>query len=189
MRRTSIMSLEKILDAESVAIVGASKVETKRGFQAIRTLLDEKFEGAIYPVNPKEKSILGFKCYASISEIEAPVDMALITTPAKTIPAILKDCGKKGVRGAVIIAGGFKETGEKGKKLEDEIVREAQSHNIRLIGPNTSGMMNLKRHMNLVGLHDVPRGDIALLSQSGNMALALMTEAKLKSRKGFSYYV
>ena len=183
------MSLEKILDAESVAIVGASKVETKRGFQAIRTLLDEKFEGAIYPVNPKEKSILGFKCYASISKIEAPVDMALITTPAKTIPAILKDCGKKGVSGAVIIAGGFKETGEKGKKLEDEIVKEAQSHNIRLIGPNTSGMMNLKRHMNLVGLHDVPRGDIALLSQSGNMALALMTEAKLKSQKGFSYYV
>ncbi len=183
------MSLEKVLDADTVAVIGASKVETKRGFQAIRTLLDEKFEGTIYPVNPKEDSILGLKCYPSVSEIEAPVDMALITTPAKTIPGILKACGEKGVQGAVIIAGGFKEVGEEGKKLEDEIISVARKHNIRMIGPNTSGMMNLKKNMNLVGLHDVPRGDIALLSQSGNMALALMTEAKLRSLKGYSYYV
>lgn len=183
------MSLEKILDAESVAIVGASKSETKRGFQAIRTLLDEKYEGRIFPVNPKERSILGFKCYAKVSDIDDPVDIALITTPAKTIPVILEDCGKKGVHGAVIIAGGFGETGDAGKELEKEIVSKAVENNIRLIGPNTSGMMNLKANMNLVGLRDVPRGDIALLSQSGNMALTLMTEAKLKSLKGFSYYV
>lgn len=183
------MSLEKILDAESVAIVGASKSETKRGFQAIRTLVDEKYEGQIFPVNPKEKSILGFKCYTKVSEIQDPVDIALITTPAKTIPPILEDCGKKGVHGAVIIAGGFGETGDAGKELEKEIVTKAAENNIRLIGPNTSGMMNLKASMNLVGLRDVPRGDIALLSQSGNMALTLMTEAKLQSLKGFSYYV
>ncbi|KPK20990.1 MAG: acyl-CoA synthetase [Nitrospira bacterium SG8_3] len=183
------MSLEKILDAESVAIVGASKTETKRGFQAIRTLLDEKFQGNIYPVNPKEKSILGFKCYENVSDIEDSVDVALITTPAKTIPAILEDCGKKGVKGAVVIAGGFGEIGKEGRKLEDEMVAVARKHNIRLIGPNTSGMMNLKDNLNLVGLRDAPRGDIALLSQSGNMALTLITEAKIKSRKGFSYYV
>jgi acetyltransferase len=183
------MSLERILNAESVAIVGASKNETKRGYQTIRTLLDEKYEGRIYPVNPKEKSILGFKCYKNVSEIRGPVDVALVATPAGSLPAVLEDCGKKGVKGAVVLAGGFGEIGVDGKKLESEMVAVAQKHNIRLIGPNTSGMLNLHDNLNLVGLKDAPKGDIALLTQSGNMALTLITEAKLKSRKGFSYYV
>ena len=183
------MSLDRVLNAESVAIVGASKNETKRGFQAIRILLDEKFAGKIYPVNPKEKSILGLRCFPQVSAIDAEVDMALITTPAKTIPAILDDCGKKGVQGAVIIAGGFGELGSEGRKLENAVVEAARRNGIRLIGPNTSGMMNIKERLNLVGLKDAPKGDIALLTQSGNMALTLITEAKLKSRKGFSYYV
>ncbi len=183
------MPLDKILNAGSVAVVGASKNETKRGYQAIRTLIDEKYEGYIYPVNPREKSVLGFKCYGSVSEIDGDVDMALITTPASTIPAVLEDCGKKGVRGAVIIAGGFGEIGGEGADLQKVVVEAAARYNIRLIGPNTSGMMNLRDRLNLVGLKNAPVGDIGLLSQSGNMALTLITEAKLKSQKGFSYYV
>jgi acetyl coenzyme A synthetase (ADP forming)-like protein len=183
------MSLERILNAESVAIVGASKNETKRGYQAIRTLLEEKYEGRIYPVNPKEKSILGFKCYPSLTDIADPIDVALVATPAKTLPSVLEDCGKKGVNGAVVLAGGFGEIGSQGRKLEDDMVAVAQKYHIRLIGPNTSGMLNLKDNLNLVGLKDAPRGDIALLTQSGNMALTLITEAKIKSSKGFSYYV
>ncbi len=183
------MGLEHVLNATSVAVVGASKKETKRGYQSIKTLLEQGFEGRIYPVNPKEKSILGLPCYTLVSEIEGPVELVLITTPAKTIPGILKDCGKKGVAGAVIIAGGFGEMGQVGKDLEKEIVAIANENGIRLIGPNTSGMMNLVSSMNLVGLKDVPKGHIALLSQSGNMALTLITEAGIKSRQGFSYYV
>ncbi len=183
------MSLERIFNAESVAIIGASKNETKRGYQAIRTLLDEKYEGRIYPVNPKEKSILGFKCYQNLTDIAEPIDIALVATPAKTLPSVLADCGKKGVKGAVVLAGGFGEIGAEGRKLEDDMVAAAKKYNIRLIGPNTSGMLNLKENLNLVGLKDAPRGDIALLTQSGNMALTLITEAKIKSRKGFSYYV
>jgi len=183
------MSLEKVLNAKSVAIIGASKDETKRGYQAIRTLIDERYEGNIYPVNPKETSILGLSCYKNVNDIKGSVDMALIATPAKTIPFILEDCGKKKVSGAVILAGGFGELGEKGKQLEDEVVAAAKKHHIRLIGPNTSGMLNLKDNLNLVGLRDSPKGDIALLTQSGNMALTLITEAKVKSRKGFTYYV
>jgi len=183
------MSLEKVLNAKSVAIIGASKDETKRGYQAIRTLFDERYEGNIYPVNPKENSILGFKCYKNVNDIKGSVDMALIATPARTIPFILEDCGKKKISGAVILAGGFGELGKEGKKLEDEVVATAKKHNIRLIGPNTSGMLNLKDNLNLVGLRDAPKGDIALLTQSGNMALTLITEAKVKSRKGFTYYV
>lgn len=183
------MPLQRVLDADSVAVIGASKNETKRGFQAIDTLLAEKYDGKIYPVNPKEKSILGLPCYANINDIAKPVDIALVATPARTVPAVLADCGRKGVAGAVILAGGFGELGAEGRHLEDEMVAVAREHGIRLIGPNTSGMMNLKRNLNLVGLKNVPRGDIALLTQSGNMALTLITEAKLKSRKGFTYYV
>jgi acyl-CoA synthetase (NDP forming) len=183
------MNLDKVLKAESVAIVGASRNVTKRGYQAIRILLQEKYGGRIYPVNPKEDSVLGLRCYKSISEIEEPVDLALITTPAKSIPKLLEECGRKGVRGAVVIAGGFGETGAEGRRLEDLMVEKARANQIRLIGPNTSGMMNLNQGLNLVGMRDAPRGNIALLSQSGNMALTLITEAKLKSRKGFSYYV
>ncbi|MBL0713478.1 MAG: acetate--CoA ligase family protein, partial [Desulfosarcina sp.] len=183
------MNLDRILNAESVAIVGASRNETKRGFQAIKILLAEKFTGPIYPVNPREKNILGIACHPSVAAIPGEVDLALITTPASTIPAILEDCGAKGVAGAVIIAGGFGELGAQGRQLEAQITALARRHRIRLIGPNTSGMINLHQNLNLVGLRDAPRGDIALLSQSGNMALTLITEARLKSRKGFSYYV
>ncbi len=183
------MGLEHVLNARSVAVVGASKVPTKRGYQTIRTLLDERYEGAIYPVNPKEPSIMGLKCYTAVSVIPGEVDVALIATPARTVPAVLEDCGKKGVKGAIILATGFGETGAKGKALESEVLEVAARHHIRLIGPNTSGMINLKDNLNLVGLKHSPRGDIALLTQSGNMALTLITEAKLQSRKGFTYYV
>lgn len=183
------MSLDRLFNAESVAIVGASHQPTKRGYQAIRTLQAEKFPGAIYPVNPKEKSIRGLPCYPRVSEIPGPVDLALITTPAATIEAILEDCGRKGVAGAVIIAGGFGELGHEGRRLEERITKTARRLGIRLIGPNTSGMISPHHQLNLVGLKDVPPGDIALLSQSGNMALTLITEARLKSRKGFSCYV
>ena len=183
------MSLERLFNPESVAVVGASRQHTKRGYQAIRTLQTEKFPGAIYPVNPREKSLLGLPCYGRVSDIPGPVDLVLITTPAATIADILEDCGRKHVASAVIIAGGFGEIGQEGRRLEDQITETSRRHGIRLIGPNTSGMINPHRRLNLVGIKDVPRGDIALLSQSGNMALTLITEARLKSRRGFSCYV
>ncbi|MBC2705926.1 acetate--CoA ligase family protein, partial [Desulfobacula sp.] len=156
---------------------------------AIKTLLADGFEGQIYPVNPKEDMILGLPCYKDITDIEGFVDLALITTPARTIPGILKRCGEKNVSGAVIIAGGFRELGDKGKKLEDDVVAAAKETGVRLIGPNTSGMINLKSNLNLVGIQNAPRGNIALLCQSGNMALTLITEATIRKHEGFTYYV
>jgi acetyltransferase len=173
----------------SVAVIGASKTETKRGFQSIKTLLTHRYEGAIYPVNPKIDAILGLPCYKSLLDIEKPVDLALIATPAASIPAILETCGQKGVAGAVVLAGGFREIGGQGRNLEEAILDVAKKYDIRIIGPNTSGMISVLDNLNLVGIQDVPKGDIALLTQSGNMALSIITEAKLKSRKGFSYYV
>ncbi len=181
--------LDKVLNAESVAIIGASKSKTKRGYQAIKTLKADGYEGEIYPVNPKEDMILGLKCYKDITQIQGNVDLALITTPARTIPSILRKCGEKKVNGAVIIAGGFRELGEQGRELEAEVVRAAQETGVRLIGPNTSGMINLKSNMNLVGIQNAPKGHIALLCQSGNMALTLITEATIRKHEGFTYYV
>ena len=183
------MDLERMFDAQSVAVIGASRDEKKRGFQAIKTLLNDRYEGEIYPVNPRGGTILGLKCYKRVIDIEKHVDLALITTPAETISIILKECGRKGIAGAVIVAGGFGELGAKGRKIENEIVDIAKRYNIRIVGPNTSGIINVNRDLNLVGLKDVPKGNIALLTQSGNIALNLITEAKLKSHKGFSYYV
>jgi acetyltransferase len=181
--------LNDIFFARSVAIIGASTNETKRGYRAIETLLREKYEGKIYPVNPRLDTVLGLKCYHNIMEIREDVDVALITTPAESIPGILEECSKKNVKGAVIISGGFGELGTKGKQKEKEIAAIAAKNNIRIIGPNTSGMMSLHNKLNLVGIQDVPKGDIALLSQSGNIALHIITEAGLRSNVGFSHYV
>ena len=97
------MSLQRIFHAQSVAIIGASRDEKKRGFQAVKTLLDGKYEGKIYPVNPRGVSVLGLKCYKSILDIKEPIDLALMTTPAKTALSVIEDCGKKEVAGVVII--------------------------------------------------------------------------------------
>lgn len=183
------MDIEKVLNAKSVAIIGASRNETKRGYQAIKTLLFKKFEGDIYPINPREESILGLKCYRSILDVTSEIDLVLITTPSHTVASILKECGEKKVAGAVIIAGGFGELGAEGKALEKDLLSAAKENGIRLVGPNTSGLINLNTNMNLVGLGEVPKGNIALITQSGNIALHVITEARLKSQKGFSYYV
>lgn len=110
-------------------------------------------------------------------EIPEKIDLALITTPAQTLKGILGELGQKGVAGAVVIAGGFGEQGETGKRYEEEIVQAARENGIRIIGPNTSGMISVQNGLNLVGLKNVPQGAIALLTQSGSIALTLITEA------------
>ena len=188
-KENKLKPLDRIFKARSIAIIGASKDEKKRGYQVIEALLDENYEGNIYPVNPNEDSILGINCYKNILDIHQSIDIVFIATPSQTIPKIIEDCGKAKAAGVVIIAAGFGETGQKGKKVESKMVRTAQQYNMRMIGPNTSGMMSLFNHMNLVGIKNVPKGNIALLTQSGNIALHLITEARLRSQEGFSFYV
>ena len=183
------MNLQRILDAESVVIVGASRDVTKRGYQTVNRLLTDKYEGKIYLVNPRGGSVCGRSCFKRILDIEDSIDLAFITTPAKTIPSIIEDCGKKGVAGAVVIAAGYGEIGPEGKSCERILIEKAKESKIRIVGPNTNGIINFKKNMNLVGVQDVPKGDFALLTQSGNMALALMNEAREQGVSGFSYYV
>ena len=170
-------------------VVGASSDPTKRGYQAIRALLRDGFAGAIYPVNPKLTTLQGLTCYASISEVPVSAELALICTPAASLPQVIRECAGHGVKTAVVLAGGFAEAGSEGAALQAECVALAQALGLRLIGPNTSGVFNTHAGMNLVGFSDLKPGPIGILSQSGNMALSLVTEGSLQLHSGFSTYI
>lgn len=181
--------LYSVFYPKSIAVVGASKDPTKRGFRSIQKLVDDGFPGKIYPVNPREVSILGNIAYPTLAHVPDTVDLALICTPARTLPDVIAQCGAKGVKGAVVLAGGFAEAGEEGAQLQAQMVEQAKRHGVRIIGPNTSGIFNTHAHANIVGFSDLKQGGIALVSQSGNMALSLVTEAQANGHVGLSIYV
>ena len=182
-------ALDPVLNPRSIVIVGASNSPVKRGYQAIRKLREAGFAGEILGVNPKGGEVLGVTCYPSVESLPHATDLALICTPAQTVPALVDACGRKGIRGAVVLAGGFGESGEAGRQLEAEMVAAARRWGIRVIGPNTSGSFNATTGLNLVGYERLPLGRIGLLSQSGNMALTWVTEALARPWMGFSTYV
>ena len=181
--------LHDFLAPDSIAIVGASADPTKRGYKAMVGLIKGNYRGRIYPLNPKVPEILGVPTYASLEDVPGPVDLALICTPASTLPGLMAECGRKGVKGAVILASGFRETGPEGAKLGQQVLDAARAGGVRIIGPNTSGMFNLHKNVNLLDLRNVKAGDIGFISQSGNMLLALVLEAEHNGHVGFSTYV
>jgi len=181
--------LSRILFARSIAIIGASNDPGKRGFQAICRLLSDGYDGAIYPINRNETKILGLQTYRSVLDVDGPIDVALICTPAMTVPEILNQCGKKGVSGAVILAAGFGEAGGQGVNLAETCLSVARRNNVRILGPNTNGVFNLHNRMNLVGVSGVEPGEIAVVSQSGNIALAFFVDGIRRGGVGFSTYI
>ncbi|MCL1485052.1 MAG: acetate--CoA ligase family protein [Marinobacter sp.] len=182
-------SLHDFLAPDSIAILGASSDPTKRGYKAMVGLVNDGYEGAIYPINPKADTILGYKAYPSMESLPGPAALALICTPAKTIPDLLGQCGRNGTKGVIILASGFGEVDEAGAKLGQEVLEAAQKANVRIVGPNTSGVFNLHKKVNLLALDNVKPGDIGIISQSGNMLLALALEAQSNGHVGFSTYV
>lgn len=181
--------LHDILAPTGIAIVGASADPTKRGYKAMIGLINGGYRGGIYPINPKADHILGVKAWPSIAEMPGSPELALLCTPAATVPALIAECGRRGVKGAVILASGFGETGEAGAALEAEMMEAARAHGVRIIGPNTSGMFNMHHQINLLALENVKPGDIGIVSQSGNMLLSLALEAQHNGQVGFSTYV
>ncbi|MEI9426198.1 acetate--CoA ligase family protein [Mesorhizobium sp. Cs1299R1N3] len=186
---TASNDLLHILAPESIAIIGASNNPAKRGYRSLRKLLDDGYAGAIYPINPKEKEICGVRCLRDLGSLPGPVDLALVCTPAATVPSVIAECAANGVRGAVVLAGGFGEAGDDGKRLQDGVLAAARLGRVRIIGPNTSGMFNTHKACNLVGFSDLRKGSVGLLSQSGNMALSLVTEAQANGHVGLSTYI
>lgn len=181
--------LQSILEPRSIAVVGASNNTEKRGYHAVKALVDDDFGGQIYPVNPNAKNILNLKSYDSLINIPDEVDLVVACVPAKFVLSVIADAGEKKVKGVVVLASGFGESGVEGKCLEENIKAMAKEHNVRLIGPNTSGFFNLYKHINLLGLQGVKPGHIGFISQSGNMLLSLVLEAQANGHLGFSCYV
>ncbi len=164
--------LDPIFKPKSIAIVGASRDPKAIGHQCVKNLLDSGYKGKIYPVNPKADEVAGLKCYHSIMDIPDEVDIALIVVPAKIVPAVTEECGKKGVKGLVIIASGFSEIGR--KDLEDEVVRIARKYGMRILGPNVVGILNNPLKMNASFAPYLPYpGKAALISQSGALLIAM----------------
>ena len=181
--------LDAIFQPRSVAVIGASTDPKKRGFQVLRALKESGYAGRVLPVNPKGGEILGFPVSTSVEALPEVPDLALICTPAATVPDAVEACGRKGIRGAVVLAVGFKESGEEGAALEARLLEAARAHGVRVVGPNTSGLLNLPLGLNLIGARGVRPGTLSLVVQSGNMALALMNEVTARSQEGIAICV
>ncbi len=176
-----------IFRPKSIAVVGASNNPEKVGYALLRNL--ELFKGSVYPVNPKYSELFGRKCYRSVLDIPDPVDCALIAVPSKAVPDVVEECGRKGVKLAVVISAGFSEVGSEGKKLEEELRRRAGKWKVRVLGPNTLGFIvpGLKLNASFSQLMPPP-GRVSLLSQSGALITALIDRA-VEERNGFSEIV
>lgn len=174
-RENSAAVLNSVLNPKSVAVIGASTSFGKWGQLILSNIVAGHFQGKIFPVNPREKIICGLTAYRNVSDIPEPVDLAFITTPAKTIPRILEECGDKGVTGVVLITSGFSETDEAGKRLEKQIADICWKRNLALIGPNTMGIISPYASLFATGTHTRPRkGSVAFVSQSGNLGNQLI---------------
>jgi len=180
------MSFGKLLKPESVAIIGASADKTKVGNNVLENIISGGYTGTIYPVNPKADEILGKRCYHSLLEIPVPVDCAVIAVKRDIVLPVLKDCVTKGVEAVIIITAGFAETGEEGKRLQDDIAQIARQNRITLLGPNCLGLISPWLRLNAsFGQAIGEPGPIALVSQSGALISAIQDMAS-HDRIGFS---
>jgi acyl-CoA synthetase (NDP forming) len=166
--------LKCFFEPESVAVIGASRNPSKYGYSLLKNLIDLGFNGKIYPVNPNAEEILGLKAYPSVKAINENVDLAIIIVPSFKVPEVMLDCAEKRVKGVVICSSGFREAGEAGKKLEDEVVAIAKKAGIRVVGPNTTGILNATNNFttSFVPLPRFKRGNVAFIAQTGLFAAA-----------------
>ncbi|OIQ01685.1 MAG: hypothetical protein AUK58_04145 [Candidatus Moranbacteria bacterium CG2_30_41_165] len=182
------MNLSTLFEPQSIAVIGASTKVGTVGYTLTENLLHNGYAGTIYPINPKAETLFGLPCYANISLIPHEIDLAIIIVPASIVPLVLREVGEKGVMSAIIISAGFKETGETGRKLEEEIIAIAKEKNIALLGPNCLGFLRPSLGLNASFAKVLPSdGNIAFFSQSGALCTALLDLSK--EALGFSHFV
>jgi acetyltransferase len=180
-------NLDKIFNPKRVAIIGASDKEGSIGAKLLQNLVG--YTGVIYPVNPFKSNIQGITAYPSITKIPWRVDLAIIATPAHTVPQIVEECGKAGVSGIIIISAGFKEAGKEGEALEKQILEHKNRYNLRIIGPNSLGIMRpaIKLNATFANSTAMP-GRIAFISQSAALCASVLDWAS-EANIGFSAVV
>lgn len=181
--------LNQFFKPENVALIGASTKPEKLGFKILKNIIDGGYKGKIFPVNPKAEEILGLKCYKSVSEIEEKVEMAVIVVPSKFVCEVAEECGKKGVKGLIVISAGFKEAGKEGKEREEKLKEIVKNYNMRLIGPNCLGVIDPVNKLNASFAFDMPAvGKISFITQSGALGTAILDWA-VKENIGLSKFV
>lgn len=165
-------ALNALMNPKSIAVVGASQQVGKIGYTVLKNLVSEGYEGPIYPVNPTATEILGLKVYPSVLDIPGQVDSAVITVPAKLVPEVVEQCGKKGIKGIILITSGFSEVGD--RDLEELIVKIAHQYGARILGPNIVGVLSNSEKCNASFAPFLPlAGGASLVSQSGALLIAL----------------
>jgi acetyltransferase len=187
--RSEPRPLEALFKPGSVAVIGATEREGSVGRTVVSNLLVPAFHGKLFPVNPQHPTILGLPAYPSIRDVPEPVDLAVICTPAATVPAIVGECVTAGVNSAIVISAGFRERGAEGKALEVQIAEELKRGHMRVLGPNCLGVMNPRFGLNATFSQTIARpGSVAFLSQSGALLTAIL-DWSLREQVGFSAFV
>lgn len=180
--------LRKIFNPATIAVIGATDKEGSFGCAVLENALTSG-RRTVYPVNPNRETVLGNPCWPEIGDVPGPIDLAIIATPAATVPTVVAACGRAGVAGLVIISAGFRETGEKGRRLEEEILRINTAYSMRIIGPNCLGIMRPPVHLNATFLRENPEGgNIAFISDAGSFGRTLL-DWGISSHIGFSAVV
>jgi len=186
-------NIRAVIEPNSIAVIGASRNPSKVGYSVFKNLIASGYTGRIYAVNPNAESILGVKCHKSVLNIPNKVDCAIIVVPAEYVNDTLEECGKKGIKGAIVISGGFKEVGE--FEREEELKRISRKYGMAVIGPNCLGIVNRKKHIDSIFLpmYKMKRpllGKISFLTQSGAVGstiLDLLGESNIGVSKFISY--
>lgn len=182
-------ALDTIFAPKSVAVVGATETPGTVGRTIVWNLISSSFGGTIYPVNPKRPSVLGIKAYPSLSDIPEVVDLIVVVTPAASAPGIIKEAVDLGIKSAIIISAGFKETGPEGVELERQILEHARRGGMRIIGPNCLGVMSPVSGLNATFATTIARrGSVGFISQSGALCTAIL-DWSLTENVGFSHFV
>ena len=187
--RSEEQPLSAIFAPKTVAVIGATDRPGSVGRTLLWNLISNPFGGTVFPVNPKRKSVLGIRAYPSIRETPEQVDLAIIATPAVTVPGIIQDCVDTGVRGAIVLSAGFKEIGAAGIALEQQIRDQLRRSSLRLIGPNCLGVMNPLTGLNATFASTMARpGNVGFISQSGALCTAVL-DWSFQENVGFSAFV
>ncbi|MDY6844312.1 MAG: bifunctional GNAT family N-acetyltransferase/acetate--CoA ligase family protein [Thermodesulfobacteriota bacterium] len=180
-RISTIASLRYLLYPKSIAVIGASRKPGTIGQIIFQCIIQNRFSGVVYPVNPNADTVMAVKAYHSVLDIPEDIDLAVIVVPAPMVARVTDECGRKGIRAIIVISDGFKEKGPDGAHRERELRAIALGHGMRLVGPNCMGVLNTDPTVNLNATFSnvyPPRGNVAFLSQSGALGLAILDYAK-----------
>lgn len=187
--RSERQPLSAIFQPKTVAVIGATDRANSVGRTLLWNLISNPFGGTVFPVNPNRNNVLGIRAYPSLQEVPEPIDLAIIATPAATVPAVVRECVAVGVKGAIIVSAGFKETGPQGVALEQEILACAQAANLRIIGPNCLGVMNPHLRLNATFASAIARpGNVGFISQSGALCTSIL-DWSFQENVGFSAFI